>query len=283
MSKISQAELHRVLNNAIAKVGKCSGECVNEEMSRFGFEYNKYILSGAQLSLFDDPCPTKDEVRQAISFCDDLEQYRLFSDPYIDDEREIDEKTWRKLYTQIQYYRPYTNPENLITLDGVESNAKHHLPEFRPLLLLQDYNKRTGWIFHEKKVQQNLKKKKEPNHNGYEKTAAILFEDILANEELKAIAPCKEKIELFQNCLKLVDCLPKEKYGRIKKFRFKQDINFAIMKDARALGENELFQKAHAEMNRFKIAEEQALSRSSNEHIQREIRNKRMKDDWDYK
>ena len=283
MVEISLAELYRILNRAIAKVDKCSGESVNEEIAYFGFEYRKQLVSGMPLSLFDEVKPVKKDVYLAVEFCDDLEKYRLFSDPYIDDEPEINERIWRRLYDGIQRYRPYINPKNLSILNGIEINAKHHLPEFRPLLLMQEFNQRACRVFREKKEQQKLKKKNEPNHKRYEETASTLFEDIRQNGELKGIPPCIEKIELLQNCLKLVDCLPKEKYNRTKKFRLKSDINRAIMKNAQAIGDNELAQSAYDEMKRFKIAEENSLLRSNNEQIQREIRRKKMRDDWDYK
>lgn len=283
MSKISHAELYRIINRAIAKIDLCSGECVNDEMSRFGFEYTRQLAANVQLSLFDEYWPSKEEVRQAMSFCDDLEKYREFSDPYLDDSPELDEKTWRRLYERIQDYRQYTHPENLIILSGIENSAMHQLPEFRPILLIQDYNKRAGWVFHEKKAQEKLKRKNEPSHKGYEQTAAALFEDILQDKELANIKPCQEKIELLQNCLKLVDCLPREKYGRIKKFDFKSDINCAIMVAARALGDTDLAENAHQEMVRFETAKERATSRSKNYYIQREIYDRRMREEWMYK
>lgn len=283
MTEISYNELYRIINKSLAGVGKCSDETVNDEISSWVFEYRKWLSSGTQLSLFDENCPLKEDVRRAVSFCDDLEEYRKFSDPYLDDTPELNKEFWQRLFEHTKYYRPYIKPENLLLLNAIEDNAKRYLPEFRANLLIEDYNKKMLRIFHEKKEQQKLKRKKEPHHVGYERIAAILFEDIWQDRELKDIAPCPEKIRLLQNYLVLVDCLPKEKYGRVKKFRLKYNINAEIKTNASVLGMDELAKYAHEEMKRFESAEEHTLLRSKNERIQREIHDKRIHDEWYYK
>ncbi len=285
MGKISYAELYRIINHSIEYIGKCSTEPVNKEMAQFVFEYRRLMRENIQLRLFDEYWPLKDEIRQAVCFCDDLERYRLATDAYARELLELNEDTWRRLYNGIQCYRPHIEPENLSTLTGMEKGIKYHLPEFRPMLLMQDYNNKLMLVFREKKIQQKHKKKGLPIYRSYEKEAKALFEEILRNKELKSIRPCQEKIEFFQNCLKLVDCLPKEQYTRSRKFHYKYRINLAILQTARSMENPDmvLIKETYFEACKFRAAEERALSYSNDENIRKALRDKKMRDDWIYK
>lgn len=283
MSEISNAKMNSIINRSIEETGKCSNNPVDTEMIKFGYEYRMRLNENIQLNLFDEHWPAKEDVRMAVGFCNYLEQYHQATNVYAKECPELEMETCRKLLQYIQYFRPVVANQNLATLNGMERSLKYRLPECRPLLLLEDFNCHAEMILQDKKRQKYLKQKKQPYDTQYEQRAKLLLQEITFTDELKQLKPSREKIQLLQNCLQLINCLPVS-VKRTKKFQYKCSINNAIAREARLLTppDLELAQNAHNEAQRYHNAIEKALSYADSDAVKRRLRNQRNKNDWDY-
>ncbi len=283
MSEMSDTVMYRIINQSLKGTGNSSQYPVDTEMTKFGYEYHTRLKENIQLSLFDEHWPVKEDVRKAVGFCNCLEQYRQATDVYAKEPPELSAEVGRRLLEYIQYFRPYITEENLCALNGIESSVKRYLPEYRPMLVLEDFNCKAELILQDKKKQKRLKQKKEPYSTRYEQRAVDLLKEITFSDDLKQIEPCREKIQLLQNCLLLIDCLP-AKFKRTKKFQFKCSVNAEIAREARLLSPPDLTlaQKAHEEELKYHNAIEKALSYADSYTVEKRRRDQRYKDEWTY-
>lgn len=90
------------------------------------------------------------------------------------------------------------------------------------------------------------------------------MKDISLSSELKQIKPSREKINLLQNCLRLIDCLP-DKVKRTKKFLYKELINKEIAREAQLISPPDLglARKATEDSVKYNRAIENALSHTN--------------------
>ena len=107
-----------------------------------------------------------------------------------------------------------------------------------------------------------------------------------------------EKIALYEVALRIVDCLPVHKYNRTDKFRLKIALNGAIKNNAETLCKaasdlpqikqyKEMAEKADYEIRRYQNAVDKSLQYAGTSGAKTPLslvaRNKRAKDEWDYK
>lgn len=278
-------ELYRIINRSVAKCGNHEDMPVNTEIAAY-----KERCFYKQKASKEDICPNlpdSKELKLADNFCNILEEYRISVDAYTKTEP-LSEAKCRRLYEGIQYYRPHIYQENQTMLTMLENNMKRRLPEFRDRQILKEYNERAVYIYRLRKSTENLRRKNKQAAKNYEIPALHFFEDVLNDAGLKQIQGCFEKLELYQNCLKVVDCLPAEKYGRLAKFKLKCDLNFGLKKIAISLGEDKIADLAAEEENRYNNAMLRVLLFAGRKAIKKiplskAERNRRAEEEWLYK
>ncbi len=286
---ISQMELYRIINRAVARCSNHENAPVNTEIAIFHERYVFRRKSNHQLNIFENSVPHSREIEQAAGFCDDLEAYRLSTDTYAKENEPLSEAGYRRLYAGIERYRPYISAENNEALHALEINVKRHLPEFKNQLLLDEYNQKAARIHDLKLGYGRQRRQNQPAAKSYESASLHFFEDVLHNEELRQIEGCPEKLKLYAGCLKIVDCLPADKYNRTAKFKLKRDFNHAIRVTAAALGEGylETAQKASYEEKRYHKAMERAKAFAEKpakpSPVSAALRNKRAREEWIYR
>ena len=115
---------------------------------------------------------------------------------------------------------------------------------------MSEYNERALDIY---KLRKEYDKNKQKNNiKFHERQAEQLFDDIFKKKELVDIPPSVDKLTTYSNLLKIVDCLPADKYKRSAKYNIKYSINSAIVKICQALGDNYSLAKINAEQNAIK-------------------------------
>ncbi len=269
-------EISPIINRAISNIGNIEGSPINTEMWAYR---NKYLHSLAQRV---DVNQSKKEVEFAQMFCDALEAYRLSSDVHAKEISTLREQECRIIYEGLEKYKECIVPENKELAKGVSQVVKKELPEFAEQCLIEGYNERALLIDKLRKIQ---KRNKQYPRTGYEKMADSFFAEILQDKKLKQIKTCSEKMELYINSLKIVDCLPKDKYSKTAKFNLKSRLCYAISKSAEILDnpDNTRAKQFYDEYLRYRRATENALSHATNPHIVDAIRRKRNQDEWKYK
>lgn len=292
-------ELYRIINRAVAHCTNHENNSVNTEI----FIYQKKVAhqnNTEKLNVFVENSQLIEEITKAVDFCDSLEEYRQSIDSYANNTQNLSEYHYRNLLHGVEYFRPHIYPENKYILNALEYNCKRHLPEYHDRIILEEYNRQALRIRDMKKGYERLRRKNQKASKDYEKDAMYFFKEVMNNEELRKIKGCAEKLSLYENCLNIVDCLPAEKYNRSAKFKLKKDFNYAIRITAAALSRDannaeqtkryeDISKKAEYEENRYAKAMERIKEftekpqRYKSRALSIEARNKRAKEEWDYR
>ncbi|MCM1323095.1 MAG: hypothetical protein NC218_02820 [Acetobacter sp.] len=280
MEYIGETEIYQEINQALKQIGKSSDEPVNKDILRLKMQYKHQCKQNTHPSLFDRSWVLTEEINAAQTFCDALEAYRLATDVHIDDTPDLSEHSVRILHKGLERYKPYISEENSSIIKALETTIHSRLPEFRSQYILKQYNQQAQMIYRLKKRQKSAK----AMSSDCERQALYFFAEILDNEELRKIKPCPEKMNLYINSVKIVDCLPKEKYSRFAKFQLKCRFYYAISRSALILDKPDRTraQAAYEQYLRFKKAAEKTLEYSNSEYAAA-VRRKKQQDEWKYK
>ena len=201
---ISHAELFRIINRAVAGCANHKNIPVNTEISIFRERYVYRLEQNRQLDIFEETLPQNKELTDAVDFCDNLEAYRQATDIDANENDELEEWQCRRIYKGIERYRRHISPENLAMLNILEYNIKRRLPEYRELLLLEEYNREACRI-HDLKLGYNRRRRQNQSASkDYEWAALGFFKEVLHDENLKKIKGCPEKLALYMNSLRIV-------------------------------------------------------------------------------
>ncbi len=285
-------ELSRVINRAIAN---CSNFGVVSHDTDLLLLKNK--VAHLHTSAFSDLSNYYYSITKASCFCDRLEEYAHSLDVDVKENIILTEDNYREILGGINFFRSLIHPDNIPISKTIEHNAKRHLPEFKNILLLEEYNQQALRIHDMKRGYTRLKRKNQQPSKDYERSASSFFEDVLNDDNLKEIKPCHEKLMLYINCLKIVDCLPSDKYGRLSKFQLKKKFNLAIKVTANILENtlpaqsslyHDLSLKAAYEENKYHNAivklKQYTNSQQKTPKLRSiDIRNKKAFDEWYYK
>lgn len=285
MSNITSSEIHRIINRSVMRYFNDDDNKLNTEMLAFEKRYYHY-LSHTQRSLFDEPVPTQKELSYAINFCNTLERYRISNDINAKENFELSHTEYLTLLKGIQYYRKYIPFENVNIFDSMERNIKYFLPEYRLYNIIEDYNNDISIIKSQHKIYQKKKKTSQSaTSTSYQILTVHFFKELSQNQELKDMPACPEKIELYKNCISIVDYLPKDKYNRTTKYKIKCQFYLALFHMAKSLPtpDIDLARKSHDEYQRFTRAIERSLTYAKNPNVISALRNKRTQDEWLYR
>lgn len=283
-SEIKHNELYRIINRALSGCLNFEGNAVNKEIKIYCSRYIKKQNKKASDPVYELP----QELLCAIRFCDDLEHYRGTTDIYSDKDETLSENQYRRIFSALNYYDAHIVSKNKKIKNILITSIKHHLPEFREDVLLDKYIEDAERIYKLKKNSDKTCRQKQQYAKDYEKEAMRLFRELFADEELHQIKSHPKKIELYEKSLKIVNCLPPERYGRVAKFKLKIDLNSAIQKTAALLGENykPIADKAEREIKRYQRAIEQTQYYTENPTKKRKLSieeyNRRKFEEWYY-
>ena len=247
---ISCNELYRIINRALSKWGEFDGAPADKEIKIFNEKYNYRRATNPQIGLFEDALPSQKEVERANQFCSDLEFYREATDIYSENNFDVPEKVYRRLYENLEHYAPHISAENQVKFQCLKQSMQRNLPERQSPVLLSEYNKEMDVI-------------KDYHKRGYAESATrarVFLNQLMNDEDIKTMPPSPEKLSLFEKSLKVVDCLPKGSTSRSYKFSLKRDINMRIQETASNLGPAyiEKAQLAKYEISRFQKAIDKA-------------------------
>lgn len=280
---VSQQQLYHIINRAVSKcVDIRNSDPVNTEIKIYCRKYEERKKANSQLNIFEPPLPLKDELKYAVQFLNDLEDYRRATDVYIENEDPLPEEEYRRLLAMTEIFEKNLTEENQSICHTLKENFKRYLPEFKQEILMADYIKQADRIYDMKRGYERCRRKNKQSSKNYETETCYFFRDILRDEDLKKIQPCPQKIKLYQSCIRIVDCLPPDKYRRTAKFKLKKDLNYGLRLAAGALGEeySDIAQRAEHEERRFQNAIEktQIYYEKSNYSY-----NKRLEEEWLYR
>lgn len=255
---VSHNELNRIINRAIEKSGYGSDARIDSEVNIFYNKYKTRQQTNPQISIFEDKIPTLEDVKSAKTFCENLEEYRKELYAYEMLDIDLSENICRQVYKGLEKYESIISPGNKLRFDAIKKNVMRNIPELKGKVKIEEYNE-TAINIH--KLHKEYKKN-HSSYKNYEMTSLDFFREITKDEDLKEYKPSPEKLQLYQNCVKIVDCLPKEKYGRMAKFRLKRDIYKEIGNIASQLGENyeQLVYESISQSNRYQNAIETTQS-----------------------
>jgi len=278
-------ELYRIVNRAIVRCCNVDDTAANTEIALYRLRYNN------RRSSLSVPQHLKEEreIFAASAFCDDLEVLRRALDAYAKENVSLSESVYRRLLSGINYYKPHIFSENLLFLEAVEKGVKRHLAEYKNDIILDDYNQKAVRIYKERCEYIKSRKKNPAASKTFEQSADIFFSEVLNDKELRQIPFCEQKLQLYINSLRIVDCLPLNKYNRTEKFRLKFNFNYAIKLSADALGAKyiQVSEKASREANRYQRAMECAKSFAGLPKKEKKpspsARRKRAEDEWLYR
>ena len=284
---ISTKEMYRIINRAISQCYNQSDICVSEEMEKFNSKHWDLVNNNHQTDIFADPIPTTKEAREAFVFCQYLDEHRQSADAYNDEAPEVSDYTYRCIYKGLEKYRPYITDEAKHCFNALEKYIRGRLPEFKLIERTNEYNSQIASIFQAKKEADKKKRKKESFNRIYEDLACNFFSAFLEDKEVRLMPPSVEKLTLYSNALKIVDCLPESKYKRTDKFRLKYQLNETIFNICECLGDNYTLAKINAkkEMEKYENAIENARR-----HLEQQdtiaglrARQRRMREEYLYK
>ena len=295
---ISPKELYRIINRAVTLCANHQNTPVDTEISLFYQRYEHHCRQNHQLNMFEEEIASKKELYAAREFCELLEVYRQVMDVYTDDAPELSISQSRRLLAGIDHYRPQIYPENLSQLNMLEYNLKLRLPEHREKMKLDEYIRSAAQVYDMKRGYDRQRRKNQPVNKDYEKYALHFFKTLRQDEEINNMSASPEKIALYEAALRIVDCLPVYKYNRTDKFRLKIALNGTIKNNAETLCRvasdlpqikqyKEMAEKADYEIKRYQNAVDKSLQYAGTSGAKTSLslaaRNKRAKDEWDYK
>lgn len=283
---ISNKELYRIINRAVAKWGCFDDVPADKEMDIFCHKYDVRRKNSPQISLFEDSLPAPFEVKTAKQLCSDIETYRKAIDIYADTTEEFPESFYRRLYQGLDRYAEHISEENQVRYKILKQNLQGKLPEFAENVLLDKLNQEIDII-------EYLKKNKNPE---YKTKTMLFFKQIITGnndlqDEIKVLSATPEKMAFCKNCIDIVDYLPQERYSRSAKFTLKSNLYNLISKTAQQMGINHTTRAAKNEEGRFQRAKEKAIQYAKDPNKRRpkksilgiEERNRRAMEDWLYK
>lgn len=256
---ISSKDLYQIINRAISTWNRSFDKPVNTEIKIFADKYQQRLTTNPQLNLFEEVPALPQELKDVWQLLDDLDDYRLATD--IDAKSDyVSETLCRRLLCEIRKFQPIISPENLPTTENIIRGIKSYLPEYKDDILLEEYISEADSIHKKKPHKSNdVTEIERCSHQAY-----FFLKRTLKGSEIKTIQPCPKKIELYQKCIKVVDCLMSKKYRRTFKFKLKKDLNEEIYKCADSLGAGYVAtaQNAKEEAKRFDRAIINALDYS---------------------
>lgn len=279
---INKSELYHIINQAVARCDTSGDTPINKEMAEFAQSYNVFMDKSGQFILFEKPNWSPAEIIKCENLCNLLEKYRVSNN--IDENCKLDTREYRELCDSLSFYMPYLLPENKTIAQMVIDNAHRHLPESKERCILEHYNSWAGRVISLRRKRQ----KEKSDCKDYELNALEFFRDAFHDEELKTVKGCPEKLLLYQNCLKVIDCLPANQYSRTSKYKLKQSFYYAISVTAGELGGDyrEMALKAAEKVDGYRKAIENIKRQVAKKYEKKgsmEWYNRRAKDEWDYR
>lgn len=291
MNDVSQKELYRIFNNVVSESSFLKYEEIDNEISLFRQRVHEKWSKNPQIDIFDELPATAEEIRNVSTFCDMLKSYYKEIDKESYTDGCLEENTYRYMYRILEKCDKYVSEENREKYNKMKRDVQRYIPEFRTKIIIEDYIKEAEQIY---KLRQKAKKSDRANKSQiktyYERLAVYFFNEIKKMDtKRKEITPCPEMLVLCEKILQIVDCLPQNKFGRMKKFEMKVNINKSREYIANSLG------GAYIQVAEAAIIEQQKYEkaiRTTKQYIENpkkyrpltmEERNKRSKDEWDYK
>lgn len=290
VQNISSKQMYDLISEAVSESFNFKDMDVSTKIKSFSDKHWEYAKNSPQLSFLDEEIPTVKEVRQAVLFCELLDEYRQSVDVYVDEPKQLSEHTRRKILQGLEEYSPHILEEHQATFNVLVKNLKRELPEYQGELALDELNEEAVRIVKYKKEASKIKDKaKREYKKEYCSRIAVDFFKIFSDKKeiIKEIPDSVKKLTLYSNCLNVIDCLPDEKYSRSDKYRLKYRFNVAIVKVCNSLGENyylarenakreaEKFQNAIYNARRFLEQQDSEKGRSA--------RAQRNRDEWLYR
>lgn len=289
MNDVSQKELYRIFNDVLSKSSILEYERIDEEISLFSEKANQKRQENIQLDMFEEPLATSKEIENVVNFCENLKAYyrEIDNDKYT--EGSLSEHYYRHMYTKLEECSTYVSEENKEKYNNMKRNIQRYLPEYRDKIILEDYIKEAEEIYKLKQKAKRSKENRQAKQSFYEGRAEHFYHKIKEDKKLKTMECCPEMLVLCEKALQIVDCLPTNTFGRIKKFKMKKNINKSRESIAKQLGGayEKVAEIAVEEQQKYENAIQATKQYLENSQKHRpltiEERNKRAQDEWDYK
>ncbi|MBE6463354.1 MAG: hypothetical protein E7005_06340 [Alphaproteobacteria bacterium] len=284
---ISSKQMYTLISEAISESHNFKDMDVSVNIKAFSKKHWEYVKTSPQLSFLDEEIPSAREVREAVDFCELLDEYRRSVDVYAKEPEEIRASSCRDILKGLDKYRPYILEEHQSTFRVLEKNIKRRFPEYQGEILLRELNEEASLVCYLKKEASKTKDKRlrEDKKEGCSNSAVDFFKKLKENEDIiRNLPDSDEKLELLSNSITIVDCLSEKKYSRSNKYRMKYKLNRAIANSCARMGDAYLTKKGEAEQELEKF--EKAIY-NARKHLEmqdsekgRSARAQRDKDDW---
>ena len=229
---ISYKRLYNILSNAAIESFNTRDISVKTEILEYEKQYEEFFKDNKSLDIFDEWVPTQKEVARAKKFCSLLNKRRLSTDVYNEKAFPLKDEEFQLLADMLDDYRPYIAQQNPEMYNILERSIKRNIPQYREEIILSEYNQKSIDIIRKA----NREKKKGSAGSNDDKRDAVSFFEELKIDNVKSFKASPAKIELYLKCLKMIDFLPKEKYGRLSKFRAKYNLNKELYVSSMELG-----------------------------------------------
>lgn len=290
---ISRKELHNIINRAIAKCGSYGSYSLTSEINIYCERYKYRQAANPQLNIFEEPVALPQEMLEAKSFCEDLDEYKKSID--LDAKEELlPESFCRRICQRLAAYEPYIFPENQEVYNRLRKNIESELPENKEKITIDTYLLDIAKIKQaQKEYAKEYRKNKKTSKEYLEKLTLKFFKDIQQDDMLKESKASPEKMSLFEQSVNLVNDLPSWRFGRIAKYELKVNIYNQIQQIAAALGDKYKPKaiKAQSEAIRFQNAIQKTINiisdpiprETKHTTVSTETINKIAKEEWLYK
>ncbi|MBR2273818.1 MAG: hypothetical protein IJ864_03180 [Alphaproteobacteria bacterium] len=290
---ISRKELHNIINRAIAKCGSYGSYSLTSEINIYCERYKYRQTANPQLNIFEETVAQPQEMLEAKSFCEDLDEYKKSIDLDAKEET-LPESFCRRIYQRLAAYEPYIFPENQEVYNRLRKNIEGELPENKEKMMIEAYLLDIEKI---ERVQKEYAKEKRKNKKAskeyLEKLTLKFFKDIQQDEMLKECKASPEKMSLFEKSVNLVKDLPLWSLGRIARYELKVNIYNQIQQIAEALGDkykpnaitaqNEAIRFQNAIQKTINIISNPIPRETKHTTISTEAINKIAQEEWLYK
>lgn len=289
MNDVSQKELYRIFNNVLSESSFFKYEGIDEEISLFSKRAHDKWQKDPQLDIFEEQSASYEEIRNVADFCSVLKTYykEIDKDSYTEDS--LSEGFYRLMYRCLEKCKPYVSEENKQKYNTMKRDAQRYLPEYRDKIIIEDYIKNAEEIYKIRQKAQRNKEKRQFNKDYSERLAVHYFNEIKKDNSLREMSYCPEMLVLCEKVLQIVDCLPSNQFGRIKKYEMKVKINKSREDIARSLG------GAYDDVANIAVEEQQKFEkaiRTTEKYLQNpkkyrgltyEERRKKAEEEWKYK
>lgn len=292
MAETTHEELYRIINRAIENYGMDRNLSLTDEINIFSQKHRYRVQTNPQIDIFETSLPEIKEVKEAVSFCEDLEYIKQELD--IDkDENEyfIPEKMCHRLLQRLKTYAPYLSQSNKDIAQGLAKTLKRYLPEYQKEIILNEYNDAFNYIWQtNKNVQKNQRSTINKDYLG--SLAVEFYKKFKKDNYLQNMEACPEKIELYEKIIKIINFLPQDRFKRITKFNIKRDLYKDIKEMAEKLGPSyaQKAQKAALEEKRYQDAVDNVINYLQGKRIPKkrvektaEYYRKKALEEWLYK